>query len=138
MKTSVLALGALLLVPSVEAAPNLQPGMWELRVKMTMEEAEGMPAMPEQVFQRCMQAKDLEAGITAPPEGECKVSGYKTSGDSAEWQVECGGSMPMRGKGRMTSTPTAYQGEIEMKMEDGDGGMTMHHVMSGKRLGDCP
>ena len=138
MKTSTVALGALLLAPWVEAAPTLQPGMWELRVKMTMEAGEGMPAMPEQVFQRCMQAKDLESSVTAPPQGECKVSNFKTSGDTAEWQLECGGSMPMHGKGRMTSSPTAYQGEIEMKMEDGDGGMTMHHVMSGKRLGDCP
>lgn len=138
MRTLPVAVCFLALAPAASMAETMQPGLWEIHVNMTMPGMENMPAMPEQVVKKCLQGKDIESGVTAPAQGECKVNGYKVEGNTASWEVDCTGDMPMQGKGQMTSSATAYEGTIDMVMGDEEGGgMTMHQTMSGKRVGDC-
>ena len=133
-----LLIGAVAAAANVQAADTMQPGLWEIHVNMTMPGMENMPAMPEQVVKKCLQGTDIESGVAAPAQGECKVNDYKVNGNTASWQVACSGDMPMSGSGHMTTSATAYDGAIDMTMGDDEGGgMSMHQTMSGKRVGDC-
>lgn len=134
----VVILAAIAAAAPVGAAESMQPGLWEIRVNMTMPGMENMHEMPEQVIKKCLQGKDIEAGVAAPAQSECKVNDYKVEGGTATWQIACSDDMPMTGSGHMTTSATAYDGAIDMTMGDEEGGsMAMHQTISGKRIGDC-
>lgn len=121
------------------AAPNMQPGMWEITTKMEMTGMEGMPAMPPQTVRQCIKPADVQNGTATVPKGDpkCEMKGYKVQGNTASWQVECKGENPMSGNGTVTYSGNSYSGKTQFSMKEDGQSMTMNQTFNGKRIGDC-
>ena len=126
-------------VPLAAQAPQ-QDGRWEVKMDMDMP---GMPVkMPTQTITRCVTKEEAADPQKAVPDasggrgnaGACKVSDYKTVGNTVSWVVKCEGAQPMSGTGEIVFAEGAYKGAMKMSMA---GGQTMTMNMAGKRLGDC-
>jgi Protein of unknown function (DUF3617) len=113
-------------------------GEWDVKMEMDMP---GLPAgMPPMTTKQCItpaEAGDPQKAM--PPQGRgnqgnCKVSDYKTEGNTVSWSMACEGRQPMTGKGQFTYEQNAYTGTMTMDMQ-GRGTVTMKYT--GKRLGDC-
>lgn len=140
MKTTFVAAIVVLATAIVAIAQGpIRPGRWDVTMQMQMA---GSPIqMPEMKTSRCVtpdEAKDPSQSLPSGPQGrgqksDCKVSDYKTSGNTATWKMVCTQPEPMTATGEMTFTDDSYNGT--MKMDSPQGQMTMK--MSGKRVGDC-
>lgn len=124
---------------SAAAAPDMQPGMWEITATMEMAGMEGMPAMPPQTVRQCIRPADVQNGSAAIPKGDpqCAVKGFKVQGNTASWQMECKGENAMSGNGTVTYSGTSYSGKTRFIMNHDGHTMTMNQTFSGKRIGDC-
>ena len=128
------------LVSALAQSP-LRPGQWETTMQMEMA---GSPIqMPAMKTARCItpeDAKDPSRSLPTGPQGrgnqksDCKVSDYKTSGNTVTWKMACTSPEPMTGAGEMTFTDDAYNGTMNMEMQ----GRGMNMKIAGKRVGDCP
>jgi hypothetical protein len=114
----------------------MREGNWEVTVKMTMP-GMGME-MPPMKQMQCVTAamiKDPQSALPkGPGQGDCKVTNYKLSGNSATYTMTCK-EPPMTAEGEMKySSPDAYTGTLKLDM----GGQIMTLVHDAKRIGDCP
>ena len=141
MKTTlVIAMAVLVGVTAAIAQSPIRAGRWESTMEMQMA---GSPLqMPPMKNTRCVtaeEAKDPAKSLPSGPEGrggqksDCKMSDYKTSGNTATWKMVCTSPQPMTMMGEMTFTDDAYTGTLKTDMPQGP--MTMK--MAGKRIGDC-
>ncbi len=139
MKKLTLSIFLLALSFSAVAAPNMQPGMWEITTKMEMAGMEGMPAMPPQTLRQCIRPADVQSGSSTVPKGDpqCEIKDYRMQGNTASWRMECKGANAMSGSGSMTYSGTSYSGKTQFTMKEEGQSMTMHQTFNGKRVGDC-
>ena len=138
--STALAYALLLAAPAPLAAQGPQlDGRWEVKMDMDMP---GMPMkMPTQTVTRCVTKEEAADPTKVVPDagrgggaGACKVSDYKTVGNTVSWAVKCEGAQPMSGTGEMVYGDGAYKGTMKMSMA---GGQMMTMLYTGKRLGDC-
>lgn len=137
MRRLLLAVAGLAAAAAGAALPAMEPGFWEITVRM---EVSGMPqSMPASTFRRCYrpeEVKDLRR--TLPDQkGDCTVSDWKQSGNTASWKTRCGGEMPMTLSGNMTYHGDRYGGVIEATMNHGGQSMSMTQKIDARRIGDC-
>lgn len=112
-------------------------GNWEVKVEMQMP---GMPmSMPAQTITQCITPQEAANPQSAvPPSGrgrgqtDCKVSDFKTEGNTVTWAVSCPGD-GVTGTGEFLYTENAYTGTMKMNAR----GQDMSMKYTGKRLGDC-
>jgi hypothetical protein len=126
-----------------QGAGPRRDGNWEVTVQMDMP---GMPqGMPPTKMTQCLTKADVEdptkAVPSAPGRGgmpnDCKVTDYKTVGNTVSWSMACTGANPLTGTTEFTYTGDTYVGTMKMNMEGGGQPMAMTMKYSGKRLGDC-
>ncbi|MBU0751408.1 MAG: DUF3617 domain-containing protein [Gammaproteobacteria bacterium] len=119
-----------------QAAPVMQPGMWEITTRMEMP---GMPAgMGQHVTQICYRASDVQdVSRTVPKDKNCEVKDYKLSGNTASWRMECRGETAMSGSGTFTYAGNSYSGTTKFTMKQGGQTMNMTQTYSARRVGDC-
>ena len=137
MKPSVPAALALLVTAvAVQAAPNMQAGLWEIATKMDMP---GLPSgMGQTTVRQCIRPADLDdPKKTIPQDARCQVKDYKLQGNTASWSVECKGEGAMTGSGTVTYSGNSYSGTTKMSVKDGGRRMDMTQTFSAKRIGDC-
>ena len=121
------------------AAPDMQPGMWEITTKMEMAGMEGMPAMPPNTVRQCIRPAEVQSGSATVPKGDpqCEVKDYRMQGKTASWRMECKGANAMSGSGTITYGGASYSGRTQFTMHEQGQAMTMNQIFSGKRIGDC-
>jgi hypothetical protein len=112
----------------------MRPGNWEVTMKMNMQ---GMD-MPPMKHTQCITAqmlKDPQSSIPkGPGSGDCKMTDYKFSGNSATYKMTCTQPQPVTMVGEMKYSGTdAYTGNVQMDMS----GQKMSMSMDAKRVGDC-
>jgi len=119
-----------------QAAPVIQPGLWEITTRMEMP---GMPAgMGQHATQTCYRPGDVQdAAKTVPKDKNCEVKDYKLSGNTASWRMECRGETEMTGTGTFTYAGNSYSGTTKFAMKQGGRSMNMTQAYSAKRIGDC-
>jgi len=124
---------------AVAAAPNMQPGMWEISMKSEMPSMPDMPAMPATTVRQCIRPTDVQNGSHTVPknDSQCEIKDYKMQGNTATWRMECKGPNAMNGSGSMTYGGTSYSGTTKMTMKEGGHTMDMVQTFNGKRTGDC-
>jgi hypothetical protein len=133
----MLGLGVATTVTLAAQGP-MRPGNWETTVKMEMA---GMSMqMPEMKNTNCVTAEQLQKdpatglpNMAQDPRSGCKVSDYKTTGNTVSWKMACPAPASSTGTGELTFSGDTFTGT--MKMSSPGGEMTMK--MAGKRLGDC-
>ena len=119
------------------AQSPMRPGCWEVTAQMDMP---GMPVqMPAMKNTQCVTQQQIDSPNRGLPSGpaknpnDCKVSDYKTSGNTVSWHMSCAGPQPMTGTGELRFNGDTYEGVVKMMMEQKE----MAMKFSGKRLGDC-
>lgn len=130
-----------------QAGPR-RDGNWEVTIEMAM--PEGMPNMPAGMTMppikttQCITKEDAADPQKAMPTSgrgsapsDCKISNYKTVGNTVSWDMACTGAQPMTGHSEFTYTADSYTGVMTANMARGGQGMAMNMKYSGKRLGDC-
>ncbi len=134
-------IGILLMVTAAMAAPNIQPGQWQITTTIEMP---GMHVrMPTMTTTQCLSIDDLIPRQTSPTEKQkgspCKIANMQTKGNKVIWDVVCNGQgQNMKGHGEITYHGDTMEGKVTMKMvTHGQGTKTMIMHMKGKRLGEC-
>ncbi len=108
--------------------------LWDLTMKMEMP---GMPmAMPAQTHQLCLK-KDRKGEDGIPQQDNCTTKDVKTVGSKTTFTIVCTGDEPMTGRGEINSTPTAYDGRMEIKGTRRGSDMNMIQTFAGKKVGAC-
>ncbi len=114
-------------------AQNIKEGLWEMTVKMEMEE--GMPVkMPAQTIRQCIKKEDPVPKIEEADK-DCKFTAKQIKGDTVSWKAECKdkeGATTITG--RIIYRGTTFDGVEEVR-EDGD--LVMKAKISGKWVGPC-
>ena len=117
---------------------NIKPGKWEFKTTVNS------PMMPDAQVRtdtRCITVEEANSDplATLVEKGGCKILSRKESGNTIEFEVECGGGMgnKVRGKGHFTANGTTATGKMEMTMNMGGQSMTMKQEWDGKRIGKC-
>ncbi len=119
MKSFVMAgaLGLSLAAGSAHAQTAIQPGLWEVSDKTTMEGVQPMPSTSRQV---CVK----------PNEATLERLIYPTPDDFAKHGCSFA---------EISYTPTSYEGLGQLTVKSKDGTTVKgSSVLSGKRVGDCP
>jgi hypothetical protein len=117
----------------------MRPGRWEVTMQMQIPNAPVQ--IPPTTMTQCITEEQLKKdpgsglpnGSQSPGGNACKVSDYKTSGNTVTWKMACTGQQAVTGDGEMTFTGDSYTGAMKMSMAQG----AMAMKLSGKRLGDC-
>jgi uncharacterized protein DUF3617 len=133
---------AVLLVPALAAAENIEPGSWEFTVDV---HAQGLGAFQPKpgpiVNRRCISAEQAANPAKvlgdAGARGECQFSNQRDTGAEFTFDVQCTGRIPVHGSGKMRYSAQTLDGDLDL---DGDAqGMqfkTRSHV-NARRLGPC-
>lgn len=108
---------------------------WQITSKMEMT---GMPfAMPEQTTTVCAPQGQKNEKLV-PAKDNCKVTGFKTSGNTSSFHVECPAPDKMSGDGQFTVLgPDSTKGQMTMKAVVDGRPTDMKMSWSSKKLGVC-
>jgi len=119
-----------ILTPAFAAGPD---NLLEMTTKIEMP---GMN-MPAQTNQVCSpKGKENEAAM--PPDGDCKMTDFKRSGNKSTFRMVCNHPEPMTGTGEfVTDGPDAYHGKMHMTGKVNGEAMDMTTSYSSKRIGSC-
>jgi hypothetical protein len=124
-------------VPASAQGPNMQPGLWEVTIRV---EVPGRPA-DVNTMRQCLTAEQVRQAASAnptTPQGDCTVSDYKATAEGASWKFECRGENPMSGSGSIAWQGASYSGASRVEMRDGGRPIVVDQTYSGVRVGDCP
>lgn len=109
--------------------------LWDVTMKMEMP---GMPmAMPAQTHQMCLKKDRAKGEDAIPMQENCRTTDLRTVGNKVTFAMECTGKDPMTGRGEITSTPTSYDGKMQMKSTRRGQEMEMTQTFSGRKVGAC-
>ena len=124
---------------TVQASPNMAPGLWEITVKSEIQGMPGGMGMPATTMTPCVKPVDVQDGKRTVPQQDpkCEMKDYKMQGNTASWRFECKGPEAMSGSGSMTYSGNSYSGSTKMSMKQQGRVINMTQSYSGKRLGDC-
>lgn len=138
MKPVIILVAGLAAGAVAAAPPAMKPGLWEVTMSMEMS---GMPqSMPATTVKHCYrpeEVKDLRKTLPKQ-QGDCQVSDWKQTGNTASWKMSCSGQMPMTMTGNMTYDGDRYGGVIRATLNHGGQTMNMTQKIDARRLGDCP
>jgi hypothetical protein len=112
----------------------MRAGSWEVTMKMSMPGME-MPPMKQTQCVTAEMIKDPQGAVPkGPGGGDCKVSDYKFTANTATYRMVCTKPAAMTAIGEMKySSSDAYTGTITVD----SGGQKMTMAYDAKRVGDC-
>jgi Protein of unknown function (DUF3617) len=139
-----LAIGLALTAPPAAAQTAIQPGLWEVTDKTTMEGVQPMPAVSKKV---CVKGGEaiLERLLYPPPDEFAKHGCTFTPGAKQAGLFKATTSCPatdqlpsVTANAEINYKADSYEGQGQLLIRD-KAGTTVKgsSVMSGKRLGDC-
>lgn len=135
LRRPLIALSALLPALLVAGVALAADDKWEITSSMEMP---GMPfQMPPTKQIVCVPPGQSNEKLV-PKQDNCKVSGFKVTGSTSRYHIECAPPQQMSGDGEMTVTgKDAYRGSLNAKANM-DGEQTeMKMTYSGRKLGTC-
>jgi hypothetical protein len=147
MKSFVMAaaFGLSLAAASAHAQTAIQPGLWEVSDKTTMEGVQPMPSTSRQVCIKGGEAT-LERLLYPTPDDFAKhgcsfAPGPKQAGIfKATTMCPATDQTPgVTAEAEISYSPTSYEGLDQLTVKSKDGTTAKgSSVLSGKRVGDCP
>lgn len=122
-----------LLCPCVLAAPDMQPGRWEITSTFAMPDMAFR--MPTTKHTQCIAPEDLIPRAQQENE-KCQLIENAIVGDTVSWQVVCeSGGGTMNSQGKVVYHGDSFEGTVITTGSQMPAGMTQQ--LSGKRIGDC-
>jgi uncharacterized protein DUF3617 len=123
----------------VEEAPLLQPGEYQVTVRLELPHIE-VTSGALKVDHICVTAGDADAhGLVVlsdlNPLRKCPASNVRRNGDTLDFDIVCPGGDAAVGSARYTIRAEHFDGAIAVKM--GGKNMTMIERQSGRRVGNC-
>lgn len=135
---SVLAASALLLATLPASAADLQEGLWDLSLSMTV--AGSPQRMGPFSRTQCFTRADTQnpEKLFAEVGAECTYGDRRYQGSRFTFTIQCGGALPMSGSGSVEYASGHFEGEMRLNASlPGTGTLETHSQVSGRRLGDC-
>ena len=130
-----LAVMALLVTATSVSAMDFNPGKWEITSTV---EIPGAPASPPPYVSRQCMTKDEPVPHKTAGDQDCKVLGWKPSGNTITWTMECKAhGSSMKTTGSMTYTGNTFKGTMKTLLGPEAGNMIITTNLNGKRLGPC-
>jgi len=127
------------LCASVHASPLvLNPGTYELTVETLLPHLEENLRYATTHQRYCLGTQDaatLFPILRHPAFTGCGLAGGQTVEDRLEYSLECSNPEAATGVARLSVSPTAVNGVLEIKM--GGKNMTLSQRITGPRLGAC-
>lgn len=142
---SMLGAAALFAVPVALPATtsiNMQPGLWQTTIEMTMANLPRLRA--QHVYRRCITQADIDKNNILPQtvtraDLSCTPKDFKRSGNSATYILVCTGQAgKTMAMGKMTFSSTgAYTGTIHTTGQINGVSVDTNRTFHAERLGDC-
>jgi hypothetical protein len=129
---------ALLGAASIAQATEPRPGLWNLTVTTTAEGADGVFG-PYSTSQ-CLTEEDVhnpEKLLAQNGVNACTYGDRVYRNGNFSFTVQCGGTIPMSGSGRITYTADSLQGTMDIAADLQGLPVNTQSTVSGQRMGDC-
>jgi Protein of unknown function (DUF3617) len=132
MRTLLFAVLVLAIFP---AYADISEGSWELEITTVMP---GAPSTPVKQIQ-CMSATDAKdpANLIGGPGQGCAFNNRRDDGSTFSFDVACSGAAPLSGTGTLRYAPDSLNGEIVVRMKQGEQQIEVRSLMKARRLGPC-
>lgn len=125
---------------AVAETPNIEPGLWEYKNRMSFSGDIPIPAQ-EQTTEECLTAEDIAQGEAFLDDvEECEITHQDLRRDGMNLTMICNQAegMQMTMEADMQFNGDTASGTIAGNMETPMGAMAMNISMTGRRIGDCP
>lgn len=130
------------LVPSLIlgllAAPALADEQWEITTAVEMS---GMPmamSMPPTTTKVCVPpGEQSREKLVSSGDKNCKVSNFRTTGNSSSFHIECGPPSNMSGDGQVSWSGNSYKGGLTARTSMEGQTMNMKITYAGRKTGAC-
>lgn len=119
-------------------AAEPRPGLWDLSVTTTAEGAEGV--FGPYTSSQCLTEEDVrnpEKLLAQNGVNACTYSDRIYRDGNFSFSVQCGGTIPMSGSGRISYTADSLQGTMDIAADLQGLPVNTHSTVSGQRVGDC-
>ena len=119
-------------------AAEPRPGLWDLSVTTTAEGADGV--FGPYTSSQCLTEEDVrnpEKLLAQNGVNACTYSDRVYRDGNFSFSVQCGGTIPMSGSGRISYTADSLQGTMDIAADLQGLPVNTHSTVSGKRVGDC-
>jgi hypothetical protein len=135
MKTLLLALAVLFALAASPARADLGEGSWELEITTMMP---GAPAAPVKQIQ-CLSAADARdpSNLIGSPGAGCAFNNRRDDGSTFSFDLACSAGAPVSGSGTLRYAHESLDGEIVVRMKQGEQQIEVRSVLKAKRLGPC-
>ena len=132
MRTILLVVLALAFFP---ARAEIGEGNWELEITTLMP---GAPADSIKQLQ-CLTAADVKdpAGLIGSPGAGCAFGKRSDDGSTFRFEVSCNSGAPLSGNGALRYTRDTLDGEIVVRLKQGEQSLEVRSVLKARRLGPC-
>ncbi len=130
MRTALFIAFALACFP---ARADIGEGNWELEVTTVMP---GAPSTPVKQTQ-CMTAADAKdpANLIGGPGPGCSFNNRRDDGSTFSFDIACASAL--NGSGALRYAHDSLDGEIVVRMKQGDQQVEVRSVLKARRLGPC-
>jgi hypothetical protein len=135
MRTILSAFIAVSTLAAFPARADLGEGSWELEITTMMP---GAPAAPVKQVQ-CLSAADAKdpANLIGSPGAGCAFGNRRDDGATFSFDVTCNAGAPLSGSGTLRYARESLDGEIVVRMKQGEQQMEVRSILKAKRLGPC-
>jgi hypothetical protein len=134
----IVALSCLFYAGWAIAEPDIQEGLWEITIKVTMA---GMPddAIPPTTQTQCLTDKKKLPQLLQKDQ-TCQITDMKSEGNEASWRMKCRSQgSPVDGTGKITYKRDRFDGIIRMRIQTaGAEQMKVTQHIQGTFRGECP
>ena len=137
LKKRLFGMVLICLATSAHAAEP-KPGLWNLSVTTTAEGADGV--FGPYTTSQCLTEEDVrnpekllaQSGVNA-----CTYSDRVYRNGNFSFTVQCGGTIPMSGSGRISYTADSLQGTMDIAADLQGLPVNTQSTVTGQRVGDC-
>jgi len=123
------------LILGLLATPALADEQWEVTTSVEMT---GMPfQVPPTTTKICVPPGEQSKQKMVPADKNCKVSNFKSTGNTSSFHIECTGPQAMSGDGQITYSGNSYKGSLKAYTKMDGQRMDMNLAYAGRKTGPC-
>jgi hypothetical protein len=132
----IACIAPLLGAPLACAQSDLQEGLWEVSVSMSIA---GQPASTQPLVMRQCISHQTAQGLIAQLNGvgACNTSDLQQDEGRASWKLSCSGQVELEASGQATFMGDSFNGAMAGELGMGTQRMPFTQTFSARRVGEC-